>query len=458
MRNTWEFASFTALSRPQRLYHQLVPTYLLCSPPIFGHVSPLIDVGRGLRERGASVTVLTGRKYEDLVVKSGLTFAPLPAEVDYDDDDLDAWLPGRDKLRGLAAVRYGMIGMFARVIPAQWRAVESLLASQAFDAIVGEASFTGLAPYLARARKGRLPVVGVSAVPVILASVDAAPFGTALQPGASGLARARNRALNAFLLRGPFRPVERAVTEALSEVGVSPTGVSFFDFAYRSFDLLFQLSAEGMEYPRRELPSTVRFVGPLRPARPHASGLPDWWGDLDAGRPVVLVSQGTIDNVDLGRLIVPTLRALANEDVLVVATTGGRPIADVAAAMGGALPSNARIAEFLPYDELLPLCHVFVTNGGFGGVQRALAAGVPLVVAGSTEEKPEVAARVQWAGCGIDLRSGSPRPDRVRDAVRRVLREPSYRAASENLRDEIRALPDPIDVISDALGGLVARR
>ncbi|WP_086462360.1 nucleotide disphospho-sugar-binding domain-containing protein [Agreia sp. VKM Ac-1783] len=430
-----------------------MPAYLLCCPPIYGHLSPLVDVGRGLGERGADVTVLTGRKYEDLVIRSGLSFAPLPAEVDYDDDDLDAWLPGRDKLHGLAAVRFGMIGMFARVIPAQWRAVESLLASQPFDAIVGEASFTGLAPYLARARKDRLPVVGVSAVPVILGSVDAAPFGTALQPGASGLARARNRALNAFLLRGPFRPVELAVNGALAEVGVSPTGVSFFDFAYRSFDLLFQLSVEGMEYPRRELPSTVRFVGPLRPrpGLPHASDLPAWWGDLDAGRPVVHVSQGTIDNVDLGRLIVPTLRALANDDVLVVATTGGRPIADVAVAMGGDIPSNARIAEFVPYDELLPLCDVFVTNGGFGGVQRALAVGVPLVVAGSTEEKPEVAARIQWAGCGINLRTGSPRPDRVRDAVRRVLREPGYRAASEALRDEIRALPDPIDVISGAL-------
>lgn len=451
LRDSWEFPAFSASSRGYRLYHRLVPAYLLCSPPIYGHLSPVIDIGRGLMERGADITVLTGRKYEDLVARSGLSFAPLPAEVDYDDDDLDAWLPGRDKMRGLAAVRYGMIGMFARVIPGQWRAVESLLESGSFDAIIGEASFTGLAPYLARAPKDRLPVVGVSAVPVIMASVDAAPFGTALQPGTSGLARARNSALNAFLLRGPFRPVELAVKDAMAEVGVPPSGVSFFDFAYRSFDLLFQLSVESMEYPRRELPSTVRFVGPLRHGRPHASDRPDWWGDLDAGRPVVHVSQGTIDNVDLGRLIVPTLRALASEDVLVVATTGGRPIAELEAAMGGRLPNNARVAEFLPYDELLPLCDVFVTNGGFGGVQRALAAGVPLVVAGSTEEKPEVAARVQWAGCGINLRTGSPRPDRVRDAVRQVLHDTSYRAVSEVLRDEIRALPDPIDVISDAL-------
>ena len=35
-----------------------------------------------------------------------------------------------------------------------------------------------------------------------------------------------------------------------------------------------------------------------------------------------------------------------------------------------------------------------VTNGGYGGVQLALAHGVPLVVAGNTEEKGEIAARV----------------------------------------------------------------
>ena len=39
-----------------------------------------------------------------------------------------------------------------------------------------------------------------------------------------------------------------------------------------------------------------------------------------------------------------------------------------------------------------------VTNGGYGGVQQALANGVPLVVAGDSEDKPEVAARVAVVG------------------------------------------------------------
>ena len=431
-----------------------MPSYLLCAPPMHGHVMPVIELARGLLARGAGVTVLTGRRYEETVVRSGLTFAPLPAEVDYDEDDLEAWLPGIAQARGVAGISFGMIGMFARVIPGQWRAVQALLASERFDGVIGDLAFTGLAPYSARPAAERLPVIGVSSAPVAMSSVDTGPFGLVLRPATTVFGRLRNRALNAFLLRGPLKSVGVAVDRALAEVGAAPATLSFYDQPYRASDRMFQLSIPELEYPRRELPDTVRFVGPMHPRHRVATALPDWWDDLDSGRPVVHVSQGTMDNRDLGRVIVPTLRALADEDVLVVATTGGRPVEDVTRAMGGRVPSNARLAEYVPHDELLPRCDVFVTNGGFGGVQRALAAGVPLVVAGATEDKPEVAARVQWAGYGIDLRTGTPTPEQVRGAVRRVLADDALRRRVEVLRDRMDTLPDPVDVIWDTLAEL----
>jgi UDP:flavonoid glycosyltransferase YjiC (YdhE family) len=76
---------------------------------------------------------------------------------------------------------------------------------------------------------------------------------------------------------------------------------------------------------------------------------------------------------------------------------------------------------------------VIVTNGGFGGVQAALAAGVPLVVAGGTEDKPEVAARVAWTGAGIDLRTGTPDAEAVAHAVDTVLTEPAFRQNARRL-------------------------
>jgi UDP:flavonoid glycosyltransferase YjiC (YdhE family) len=437
-----------------------VSSYLLCAPPVYGHLAPLVAVGRGLAARGHDITVLTGAKHRDLVVRSGLRFAPLPADVDFDDAHLDELLASASAARGVAAIREGMIALFVRVIPGQHRALRALLDDGRFDAVLAEGAFTGLVPYLALPPGDRLPVLGIGTTPVVLASVDAAPFGAALPPGRGPLGRLRNRALAVAVRPGLTRPLRKAVDAVLAEIGAPASRADPFDYAYRCFDALYQLSVADLEYPRRELPATVRFVGPLREAADGAcdAALPDWWPDLVDVRPIVHVTQGTIDNADLGRLIAPTLRALAHEDVLVVATTGGRPVADVERALGGPLPADARVAEHIPYDLLLPRIDAVVTNGGFGGVQRAIAHGLPLVVAGSTEDKPEVAARVAWAGCGRDLRTGTPRPDAIRRAVREVLTTPSYRLRSRELATAIAALPDPVDVIAAGLDAAVEAR
>jgi UDP:flavonoid glycosyltransferase YjiC (YdhE family) len=102
------------------------------------------------------------------------------------------------------------------------------------------------------------------------------------------------------------------------------------------------------------------------------------------------------------------------------------------------VPANLRVAPWLPYDDLLPRTAVMVTNGGYGGVQLALAHGVPIVAAGRTEDKPEVAARVAWSGVGVDLRAARPSPARVAAAVDRVLGDPAYAAAAGRMAAAMR--------------------
>jgi UDP:flavonoid glycosyltransferase YjiC (YdhE family) len=97
----------------------------------------------------------------------------------------------------------------------------------------------------------------------------------------------------------------------------------------------------------------------------------------------------------------------------------------------------------LSYPDLLPKTSVMVTNGGYGGVQMALSYGVPLVVAGASEDKPEVAARVAWSGAGLNLKTGRPKPRAVRAAVRAVLDDPCYRTRAQALASEYRSY-DPI--------------
>ncbi|WP_327008307.1 hypothetical protein OHA72_14250 [Dactylosporangium sp. NBC_01737] len=160
------------------------------------------------------------------------------------------------------------------------------------------------------------------------------------------------------------------------------------------------------------------------------------------------VTQGTLD-VDPADLLRPALEGLADAPVLVVATTGGAP-ADVL----GPLPGNARAAAFLPHDELLPLVDVVVSNAGWGGTLAALTAGVPMVVAGATLDKPEVARRVAWSGAGIDLRTGTPRPAQVRAAVTRVLAEPRMRQRAGEVGAALTAaggVPKAADLVEELL-------
>ena len=168
------------------------------------------------------------------------------------------------------------------------------------------------------------------------------------------------------------------------------------------------------------------------------------------------MTQGSV-RPDMHELVVPTLRALADEPVLVVVTTGGPTATDVEAAYGEPLPSNCIVTPWIPYDELLAKASVFVTNGGYTGVTLALSHGVPIVQAGTTEEKAEIAARIQWAGVGLRLGKTGPSPAKVRRAVRRLLDEPSFTSAAQRVQSEM-ATHDAGNEAADLLEQLAVRR
>ncbi len=75
---------------------------------------------------------------------------------------------------------------------------------------------------------------------------------------------------------------------------------------------------------------------------------------------------------------------------------------------------------------------------------------MPLIVAGETSDKAEVAARVNHSGVGVDLGTATPSPDAIRAAVDRICREGGYRAAAQRLRSQIESAT-PVDSIANAL-------
>jgi UDP:flavonoid glycosyltransferase YjiC (YdhE family) len=229
------------------------------------------------------------------------------------------------------------------------------------------------------------------------------------------------------------RPTLARFNEVLKGLGMDALAMPFFEAVVARADTYMQLTVPSFEFPR-EMPSSVRFIGAL-PIIPGQAPLPSWAPDLDGVRRVVLVTQGTVANHDFGLLIKPTLEALANEpDILVIATAGGRAVN----AIPGPIPINARIADFLPFEWLLPKVDVLVTNGGYGSVNQALSFGVPIVAAGLTEDKADVNCRIAWSGAGIDLRTNKPTPEAIRAAVRATLDTPDYWRHAQRLAAEFK--------------------
>jgi MGT family glycosyltransferase len=418
---------------------------VVATVPLTGHVQPMLALVRALTARGHAVTWTTASKFASAIVDAGARFVPPRHTRDWDDADLEAAFPELRGTRGLGRVKRQLCAMFVTPMLDQLRDLEAI--AHGADAVLADAAHLGAG--LVAERTG-LPWIGLGISALAIPSVDTLPFGSGLRPDLAG-ARGR-RFFNWLVLRVLFGSVNRAYRDARAAAGLPADGMYFEAIAR---DLFLQPTVPSFEYPRSDLPPQVRFIGPLM-SRTLPRGVPVWWSDVEAaqsaGTPIVLVTQGTLAT-DPRELIEPALRALASEPVLVIATTG-RPYT-------GAVPPNARVAPFVPYSLLLPRVAAMVTNGGYGGVQMALANGVPLVVAGGSEEKPEIAARVAWSGAGIDLRTGRPRPRAIARAVRELLATVRYRDRARELAAEMRAYDGPelgATLIEERLGRGEARR
>ena len=187
-------------------------------------------------------------------------------------------------------------------------------------------------------------------------------------------------------------------------------------------------------YSSRELagggpyPPSYRFVGPpLEEANGDPAPFP-WERLADVSR--LYVTLGTTASRTDGRFYATVFAALADEPVqaIVVAPSEAAP----------APPPNVLVRPWVPQLELMRRVDAVVCHGGQNTVGQALALGKPLVLAPDSFERGLIAAQAVSAGAGIRVRFGRLRPDELRDAVRRVLDEPSFRAEAERVGRTLR--------------------
>jgi UDP:flavonoid glycosyltransferase YjiC (YdhE family) len=239
-------------------------------------------------------------------------------------------------------------------------------------------------------------------MPMFLISQDVSP----LSPATSS---ASNRDQNERENQQPIEmlsPANDRIDLVLVSCGVTKKlPCSCWDVGYVMTDHFFQFTAATFEF--------VDSVGSVSPSKSTPDWEPGWWQDLvgkltvdNRSRPIVLVTQGTIANQDLSELIEPTLMGLADQDLTVIVAMGGVSPDKIAIT----IPDNAKVVSFIPFALALPEVDVFVTNGGYGGVQQSLSLGVPIVVAGAAVCGGS--SGLVWCRHRSGYRSTDPRTDR----------------------------------------------
>jgi UDP:flavonoid glycosyltransferase YjiC (YdhE family) len=170
----------------------------------------------------------------------------------------------------------------------------------------------------------------------------------------------------------------------------------------------------------QNLPSNHIFLGPVLWTAPGS--VPHDWGQ-DPNRPAIYVTlgssgaEGTLPEV---------LSGLEQLDVDVLLATAGKDPPKK-------LPGNVKVAAYVDGAAACLKARVVIHNGGSSTGYQALAAGRPVLGIPANFDQYLATERIDAAGAGLMLRSGTLRQNDVATAVSRLLQEPSFDAAAQNL-------------------------
>ena len=419
---------------------------LIATVPAAGHFNPLTGPARRLADLGHDVRWYAGPEYASRVERLGLEVIPYDEAVEITADNVNALFPQRQKLKGPKAIEFDADVFFARPARGQFRDIRAARDRFPFDAMLIDGGF--YAGYLA-AKRLDVPVfvMGSIAGPTLRGRNAITPF-FGLRPPRTFVGRIVNRVARWMLVSGSRKGVE-TFNGFLAEENLPPVTVEDYFDCTQQPDVarrVFNVGIPELDYPGAYVPPNAEWVGALLPYRRVAAPPVDARISARSGE-IVVVSQGTVDNHDPRKLMIPAIEAFAGGNRLVVVVTGGVGTAELRARYASA---DVLIEDFVDFDQLFPHTGLYVTNGGLGGVLLALSHGVPLLVAGTREGKGDINARLAYRGLAVDLRSEHPSARAIARGAERVLSDAAMSARVAEMATALAAY-DSVGIIERAM-------
>jgi UDP:flavonoid glycosyltransferase YjiC (YdhE family) len=383
--------------------------FLFSAHPAVGHLQPVVPTARQLQRRGHEVRVATARSFRGAV--SSLGVEPMTVGVDWSRANPESVFPAVAAIP--PAERYSWILRHVYADAAARQTTNDLmdgLSSWRPDVVLHQQMELG------------------SLLAAELLEIPHASYG-----------------FGQGLMESDRRLGGSAIAPLRAELGLDPdpdltSGFRFlrFEFAPASY-----LSPDAVRLP------TTHHIRPEVGEYQPGGWLPDDMPGFDE-RPLVVVTLGMNYNRTPG-IFEAVIQALADEPVNVVVTVGTNRDPEELEP----LPPNVHAVRYVPLSRLLPRADLTVCHGGFNTIIAAVEAGTPLVLLPIDSDQPAQAARCVLLGLGRSVDAGGLSAERVRREVRTVLGDPSYRAATEGFRSDLRALPSTADA-ADLLETLAA--
>ncbi|WP_128377267.1 glycosyltransferase [Streptomyces cavernae] len=387
--------------------------FLFYTAPGSGHLYPLIPTLHELRRRGHEAVVCAEEPLLDTLRQQGFTALPIAPEIERREDD--TW-----KARTPIGALRRSVAMYVDRAQHEVTDVQAAIAEVGPDAVALDNNCWGAA---AAAAASGLPWAQLATFLLPLTTRDAPPFGLGLKPAAGWPGRMRDEVLRQGAV--PLFDIALPPVNRLRRRLGLPR-VKHVPDLYMTAPLVLSYTAEPLEYPRTQLPASVRFVGPSSWDPAQDEDEPEWLARIE--RPVVLVTVSTVFQDD-AKLIQSALDALADEPYDVVVTTASIDPASFRA------PANAHLHRFVPHSLVLRKAAAVVCHGGMGITQKSLLAGVPVCIVPFGRDQLEVARRVELAGAGTRLLAGRLNAGRLRQAVREaVAKKPEAERVAARLR------------------------
>lgn len=388
----------------------------------------MLVLGRALMRRRHRVTMIAPLDGEDRIRRGGLEFIPI-AETELPRGDWDRRTAEVGELTGFTASRYcgKWLGDFSRGII---RDLPQIIDREKFDGLVMDQICIGAEA-----------VCEVSKLPLAVACNALAfnpewgvPPSTSPWPYSdSFFARIRNL-FGYALINSTGLPLVRAVMGYRRKHRLGQMGPSHANHLRPSILQLAQQPAF-FDFPRKYLPKNFHYTAPWK--EPNASSNIDFaWNRLD-DRPLIYASLGTLQN-RLDYIFHTIAEACVGLNAQLVIALG-RP----GAALSEPLPGNPIVVGYAPQLELLECATLLITHAGLNTTLEAIMSATPMVAIPITNDQPGVAARIQHLGIGEKVPLKKLTAPKLRAAIERVLKTPTYRERAEHWASELKKINGP---------------